>query len=57
VISHIENPYAIEVKFNKTAFKESKYKIFRDTYQDIPLHFAWIEPFDEDFFRILQEGC
>jgi hypothetical protein len=46
-----KNPYAVEVIFDKDAIKESKYKIFKDTYPDIPLHFAWIEPFDEDFFR------
>ena len=51
VLSHIETPHAIEVKFDKNTIKESKYKIFRNTYPGIPLHFAWIEPFDEYFFR------
>jgi predicted AAA+ superfamily ATPase len=51
VMSRNKKPYAVEVKFDKNAIKERKYKIFRDTYPDIPLHFAWIEPFDEDFFR------
>jgi len=51
VMNRIENPYAVEVKFSENAIKESKYKMFRDTYPDIPLQFAWIEPFDEDFFR------
>ena len=52
VLTGIDNPYAVEVKFDKNAVKESKYKMFRDTYPHIPLHFAWIEPFDEDFFRM-----
>ncbi|MDR0793824.1 MAG: ATP-binding protein [Chitinophagaceae bacterium] len=51
VLSHIEQPHAIEVKFDKHSIKESKYKMFRNAYPDIPLQFAWIEPFDEDFFR------
>jgi len=52
VMNHIENPYAVEVKFNKNAIKENKYNIFRNAYPDIPLRFVWMEPFDEDFFRI-----
>jgi predicted AAA+ superfamily ATPase len=51
VINNIENPYAVEVKSSKHAIKESKYKIFRENYPAIPLHFACLEPFDEDFFR------
>jgi len=51
IMSRIENPYAVEVKYDKNAIKENKYKLFIDNYPDIPLHFAWIEPFDEDFFR------
>jgi predicted AAA+ superfamily ATPase len=51
VMNPITNPYAVEVKYNKNTIKESKYKIFRETYPEIPLHFAWVDPFDEDFFR------
>ena len=51
VLGHAEKPYSVEIKFDKGAIKEHKYKIFRETYPDIPLHFAWINPFDEDFFR------
>ncbi|MCL2649812.1 MAG: ATP-binding protein [Candidatus Azobacteroides sp.] len=51
VVPDIENPQAIEVKFDKNAIKESKYKIFKENYPEIPLSFAWIEPFDEEFFR------
>jgi predicted AAA+ superfamily ATPase len=51
VMSRIENPYAVEVKFNNNAIKENKYNIFRNTYPEIPLRFAWVEPFDENFFR------
>jgi predicted AAA+ superfamily ATPase len=51
VLNNIKNPYAVEVKFDKNTIKESKYKIFRNAYPNIPLNFKWIEPFDEDFFR------
>ena len=52
VMGRIENPYSVEVKFNKSAIKENKYNIFKDAYPEIPLYFAWIEPFDENFFRL-----
>jgi predicted AAA+ superfamily ATPase len=51
VMNNIENPYAVEVKFNKNVIKEHKYKIFRENYSEIPLHFAYLEPFDEGVFR------
>jgi len=51
VLNNIENPYAVEVKFAENAIRESKYKIFRENYPEIPLRFAFMEPFDENFFR------
>jgi len=51
VMCQVEKPFAVEVKFNKNTIKESKYKMFRENYPSIPLQFAWLEPFDEDFFR------
>ena len=51
VLSNIETPYSLEIKYAKNAIKESKYKMFRSTYPEIPLHFAYIEPFTEEFFR------
>jgi len=30
---------------------ETKYKKFQENYPDIPLRFAWMEPFNDDFFR------
>ena len=51
VMSNIENPYAVEVKFSESTIKASKYKIFIENYPDIPLHFAFREPFNEDFFK------
>ena len=51
VLNHIENSHAVEVKFSQSAIKEHKYNIFRNTYPDIPLLFAWMDPFDEHFFR------
>ena len=51
VIPQTEQPYAVEVKYNETSIKQSKYRKFVDSYPDIPLHFAFMEPFDENFFR------
>ena len=51
VLSNVEHPFALEVKFSKYAIKESKYKMFKETYPNFPLNFAYMEPFDEDFFR------
>jgi predicted AAA+ superfamily ATPase len=51
VMSRIESPYAVEVKYSKKSIRESKYKIFKETYPSLPLHYAYMEPFDEDFFR------
>ena len=51
VLSRVENPYAVEIKFSKQAIKESKYKIFCNSYPNILLKFAYMEPFNEDFFR------
>jgi len=51
VLSRLEQPYAVEVKYSQNTIKESKYKIFKETYPEIPLQFACMEPFDEFFFR------
>jgi len=51
VMSRIEHPFAVEVKYNKNVIRENKYKAFKDAYPEIPLSFAFLEPFDEDFFR------
>ena len=51
VMSRVEHPYAVEVKYNKNVIRENKYKVFKDAYPEIPLSFAYFEPFDEDFFR------
>jgi len=53
LLNPVENPYAVEVKFNKNTIKENKYKTFKNTYPDIPLHYIWMEPFDENFFKLL----
>jgi hypothetical protein len=55
VLPEIETPKAIEAKFDETAVKQSKYNIFRDAYPGIPLSFAWMQPFDENFFRRMNE--
>ena len=51
VLPYLENPYSVEVKYNKNLIMESKYKKFKETYPEIPLSFAYLEPFNEDFFR------
>ncbi len=51
VLPGVDQPFAVEVKFDEHAIKRSKYKKFEETYLDIPLHYAWMEPFNEDFFR------
>lgn len=51
VLNRIESSYAVEVKFNKNIIKDSKYNLFKETYPNIPLSFAYMEPFDENFFR------
>jgi len=54
VIQDVETPIAIEVKFDEKAIKPNKYKIFQEAYPEIPLYFAWMSPFNEDFFRRLK---
>ncbi|MDR3132531.1 MAG: ATP-binding protein [Prevotellaceae bacterium] len=44
-------PHAVEVKYDRETIRESKYKIFRTAYPEIPLDFVWLQPLDEDFFR------
>lgn len=51
VLADIENPKAIEAKFDEAQVNHNKYNIFRDSYPEIPLHFAWVYPFDENLFR------
>jgi len=51
VLSHISEPGAIEVKFDKNSIKPNKYKIFTEAYPALPLSFLWMVPFNEDFFR------
>ena len=42
---------AIEVKYDINQIKKSKYKLFMETYPDIPFQFIWFHPFDHNFFR------
>jgi len=51
VLSDIDKPKAIEVKYDKNQLKINKYKIFKEAYQDIPLHYIWLNPFNQDFLR------
>jgi len=51
VLPNIENPQAIECKFDTALANYSKYKKFTENYPDIPLSFSSMLPFDSDFFR------
>jgi predicted AAA+ superfamily ATPase len=53
VLPEIEAPFAVEAKYDELAIKPSKYKKFTETYPEIPLHYAWLYPFNENFFRRL----
>ncbi|HWK07854.1 MAG TPA: ATP-binding protein [Puia sp.] len=53
VLPEIEAPFAVEAKYDEAAIKPSKYKKFTETYPEIPLHYAWLYPFNENFFRRL----
>ncbi|MDR0812199.1 MAG: ATP-binding protein [Paludibacter sp.] len=51
VLPNIENPFAVEVKYDQNIIKTSKYKKFVETYPEIPLSYNYFQPFNEDFFR------
>ena len=51
VLSDIGESKAIEVKYDKNQLKVNKYKLFKETYPEIPLHFIWMYPYDQDFFE------
>ena len=53
VLPNQEQSLAIEAKFDHSQIRQNKYKVFRETYPDIPLSFSWLEPFDADLFRRL----
>jgi predicted AAA+ superfamily ATPase len=53
VLPEIENSFAVEVKYDEALIKINKYKKFTDGYPGMPLHFAWLHPFNEGFFRRL----
>jgi hypothetical protein len=43
--------FAVEIKYDKSGIRESKYRKFSETYPYIPLKYNYLQPFDEDFFR------
>lgn len=53
VLPDIEEPKAIEVKFDVNQIRISRYKIFRESYNNIPLKYLWLNPFHPDFFGSL----
>jgi hypothetical protein len=55
ILPEIENPKAIEVKFDEAHVKPNKYKIFTDAYPEIPLKFVWFHPFEDMFFKSVAE--
>src|SRR5438445_707642 len=42
VLPEIENPFAIETKYDEALIKPNKYKKVTKAYPGIPLHFAWL---------------
>ena len=51
ILSDSDRLKAIEVKFDSVQVNRNKYKIFLETYPEIPLKFLWMNPFDQDFFK------
>jgi len=51
VLSDIDRLKAIEVKYDSNQVNLNKYKIFKESYPEIPLNFFWLHPFGQDFFR------
>jgi len=51
VLSDHEKSKAIEVKYDINQVNPKKYKLFTQTYSEIPMQFLWLYPFNEDFFR------
>jgi len=51
VLPDIEEPKAIEVKFDINQIRTNRHKKFREAYNDIPLNYLWLNPFHPDFFR------
>jgi predicted AAA+ superfamily ATPase len=51
VLPDIGESKAIEVKYDKNLLKVNKYKLFKEAYPEIPLHFIWLYPYDQDFFE------
>lgn len=51
VLPDIGESKAIEVKYDKNQLKVNKYKLFKEAYPEIPLHFIWLYPYDQDFFE------
>lgn len=51
VLPELEEPYAVEAKYDEALINRVKYNKFTKLYPDIPLQFFWMQPFDEAFFR------
>ncbi|MCD6347136.1 MAG: ATP-binding protein [Bacteroidales bacterium] len=51
ILPHIDEPKAIEVKYDINQIKGAKYKRFIESYPQLPFSFVWMQPFDEDFFQ------
>ncbi|MDR2775302.1 MAG: ATP-binding protein [Tannerella sp.] len=54
VMPYLEKPYAVEIKYDEVSVKPAKYQKFEAAYPDVPLSFAWLQPFNEDFFRRIE---
>ncbi len=54
VLPDIDEPIAIEAKYDKHMLKPSKYKLFTQAYPELPLSFMSAHPFDERFFQRIE---
>jgi len=51
VLDEVQEPRAIEAKWDIKQTQMNKYKKIQETYPAIPVRIMWMRPFDEDFFR------
>jgi predicted AAA+ superfamily ATPase len=51
VLPEISDPIAFEVKYSKTHVRSAKYRLFKQSYPEIRVDYAYMNPFSEDFFR------
>ncbi|GMQ28796.1 ATP-binding protein [Algoriphagus confluentis] len=51
VLPEIEDPIALEVKLDQKSNKQSKYKLFTESYPSLPFRFVNLSPWNEEVLR------